>query len=182
MAEASERSYRWGKFQAWVSLVVGAVIFLTGPFAADFSMGLARCIVGVLFLCVFAGLLHKHRYGFVLVYVTTGAVLLAWFMPLLTGGNVNVSGSVGGLLFWGIPAAFYYPKRYREFGFGGGSKSGATTVESPKPAAVEATQAAVASSVGEDAGIRRVGEEEWREAVARHRVKLMQDERNGKPR
>jgi uncharacterized membrane protein YiaA len=176
MAEASERGYRWGKFQAWVSLVAGAVIFLTGPFAADFSMGLARCIVGVLFLCAFAGLLQKRRYGFVLVYVIAGLVLLTWLVPLLTG-SMNISGTLGGLLFWVVPAAFYYPKRYREFGFGGGSKSVATTVEIPKPAAAEASQAAVASSGGEDAGVRKVGEEEWREAVARYRVKLMENEK-----
>jgi uncharacterized membrane protein YiaA len=180
MAEASERGYRWGKVQAWVSLVVGAVIFLTGPFAADFSMSVARCVVGVLFLCAFAGLLHKHRYGFVLVYVIAGLVLLTWLAPLLTG-NMNVSGTLGGLLFWVVPAVFYYPKRYREFGFRKAPTS-VPTSEAPKPGATESAQAAVAGRGGEDAGIRRVSEEEWREAVARHRVKLMQDERNGKPR
>jgi hypothetical protein len=172
----AERGYRWGKFQGWMALVIAVAQFVLVRFPLSL-------VVGVLFLYLWTGLLHKRRYGFVLVYVVTGVALLAGLFRLIIEPSWDVFTQVViTVCFWGIPGAFYYPKRYRDFGFGRGKESVATTTEIPKPAAMEVTQAAVASNGGEDAGvIRRVSEGEWREAVARHRVKLMQDERKGKP-
>jgi len=76
-------------------------------------------LVGVLLLCLGIGVLRKRRYGFVLVYVVAGIVLLAGLIRLaIEPGEDAISQFVMTVGFWGIPAAFYYPKRYREFGFG----------------------------------------------------------------
>ncbi len=171
MIQQAERGYRWGKFQAWASLVLGLVQFILQR-----SL-LASIPTLVLLIFLFTGLRHKRRYGFVLVYVVAGLSLLGGAYELVVQGGERLGAIVISLCFWGIPAALYYPKRYREFGVGGGSKSVPTTVESPKPAAVETTQAVVASSGGEDGGIRRVGYEEWREAIARARVEKMRKEK-----
>ena len=112
MAEASERSYRWGKFQAW-----GALAFAVGQFV--FVRFPASLFVGIFFLYLWTGLLHKRRYGFVLVYVATGIAVLAGLLHLAIEPTWDVFGQIlVAICFWGIPAAFYYPKRYREFDVG----------------------------------------------------------------
>ncbi len=169
----AERGYRWGRFQGWFSLFLAAVqlVFMWRTFPANL-------VTAVLLLYVWTGLLHKRRYGFVLVYVLAGIAFLGGVAGLVFEDRWDIVGSIAfAFCFWAIPGAFYYPKRYREFGFGRSKGSVATTTESPKPAAVETTQAVVASSGGDDAGIREVGEEEWREAVARYRVKVMESEK-----
>jgi hypothetical protein len=169
----ADKSYRWGKFQGWAALGLAVVqlLFMWRTFPVNL-------ITAVLLLYVWTGLLHKHRYGFVFIYVMAGVAFLGGLAGLVFEERWDLVGSMAlAFCFWAIPGAFYYPKRYREFGFGRGKESVTTTVESPKTAAVEATQAAVVSNSAEDAGIRKVGEEEWREAVARYRVKVMENEK-----
>ena len=114
MVEASERSYRWGRFQGWSFVVVGALIYLLTPWAPDwdFAMRITMYVAGAWQIIMGIGLVCRRRYGLVLFYVS--AVLMA-ITALRRGFHPE-----GYLLMWWwiIPAVVYYPKRYREFGFG----------------------------------------------------------------
>lgn len=71
----AERGYRWGRFQAW-----GALLFAVAQFViVHFPVSL---FIGVFFLYLWTGLLRKRRYGFVLMYVTTGVAILAGLFHL----------------------------------------------------------------------------------------------------
>jgi hypothetical protein len=172
MVEASAQGYRWGRFQGWATLGLGVLLYLIAPFNHSGEMRAILYVSGAFNIFAGVGLLRKKRYGFVLIYLLVAHTAL---VALISMGGVQW----GLFLWWAIPASWYYPKRYKDFGFGRGREQVAAT-ESAEPRAAEVAQAGVVSSGGEDAGIRRVGEEEWREAVARHRVKLMENERNGK--
>jgi hypothetical protein len=117
MVEAAERGYRWGRFQGWATVALGVAEYLFAFWPSDGSVRFILYATGALHMVVGAGLLGKKRYGFVLLY------LLAAISTLhgLTGGpsylfDVIVKWSYA--FWWTIPALFYYPKRYREFGFG----------------------------------------------------------------
>ena len=168
----ADRSYRWGKFQAW-----GALVFAVAQFVlVRFPVSL---FVGVFFLYLWTGLLHKRRYGFVLMHIATIVAILAgsFHLAIDTTWDVFIQLLIA-CCFWGIPAAFYYPKRYYEFGFGKTAAS-VPAREPVKPPASEMVQAAGAASGGE---MRRVGYEEWREAIARARVQKMIEERDKEKR
>jgi hypothetical protein len=113
-----ERGYRWGKFQAWLSLAIGLALFVAGfaPWIPAFAVRLMLYFCGALFFFLGAGLLHKRRYGFVLLYVIAVLTLLGVLQsPAGTERHVTIITGIG---LWVIPAVLYYPKRYREFGFG----------------------------------------------------------------
>lgn len=126
-----ERSYLWGKFQGW-----GAVLFAVAQFVlVPFPLSL---LVGLLVLSLGVGLLRKRRYGFVLVYVVAGVSLVAGLVRLTIEPTGDaVSQFVIAMCFWGIPAAFYYPKRYREFGFGKPTEAPAADPRAVAPTAAE---------------------------------------------
>jgi|SRR5271166_1942201 len=108
-----ERGYRWGRFQAWFSLFLAVVqLFLWRTFPLNVA-------TGILLLFVWKGLLRKHRYGFWLVYVMAALALVGGLFGLAMSKTWDRVGSIViAICFWGIPGAFYYPKRYREFGVG----------------------------------------------------------------
>lgn len=117
MVEAAERGYRWVRFQGWATIALGVAEYLFAFWPSAGSVRFILYATGALHMVVGAGLVGKKRYGFVLLY------LLAAISTLhgLTGGppylfDVIVKWSYA--FWWTIPALFYYPKRYREFGFG----------------------------------------------------------------
>ena len=172
MIQKAARRYRWGKFQAWFCLFLAIVqLFLWRTFPLNIAVGIAL-------LYVWRGLLHKYRYGFVLVYVMTGVATLAGLLGLAFASRWDQAGSVAiALCFWLIPAAFYYPKRYWEFGFEGNEPRGSDT--KPEVRVVASTAQEPAQPVALDSendSIRKVSYEEFREAVARYRVERMREE------
>jgi hypothetical protein len=168
MIQETGRGYRWGKFQAWGALAIALAQFVL-------VRGLLLpLLLGAFFLALWRGLMQKQRYGFVLFYVCTVVAIGAGLLHLAVESTLDVfTQLVLAGCFWGIPAAFYYPKRYREFGFGKPATIQPTSEGGKRPA-VEIAQVATASRGGEGE-IRRVGEEEWREAVARYRVEKMRE-------
>jgi len=90
------------------------------------SLRLNLCLGGVLYIIAGTGLYGKKRYGFVLLYLLVARALLQFF--LMRGPRDISDYLIPCLLFawWAVPAVFYYPKRYREFGFG-------RKVEAPEP-------------------------------------------------
>jgi hypothetical protein len=109
-----ESGYRWGRFQGWWSLAIGLVFILAGPWIGrEFAFRLAMYMAGALNLCLGVGLLGRKRYGFVLFYVEAAMVIHSFFIARV---HPEVYATVA--CWWVIPGIFYYPKRYREFGFG----------------------------------------------------------------
>ena len=166
-----ERGYRWGKFQAWSSLVVGVCLLLAAAFfdvGSGKTLAFAFFLTGSLHVWLWRGLLRKKRYGFVLYYVLIALIVhsILWLKP---HPEVYVF-----TLWWLVPGIFYYPKRRREFGFGR-EKPKATGVQPTEPAATPEQVVAQSPEVVERDGIRRVGYEEWREAIARYRVEKMRE-------
>lgn len=117
MVETLERGYRWGRFQGWSSLAVGVLVYLITPFTSGPVGKFDLYLTGALHIITGIGLLGKKRYGFVLLYVL--AVRTA--LPALLGGphhavpDILIQWTL--FLWWALPALWYYPKRYREFGF-----------------------------------------------------------------
>lgn len=146
----AERGYRWGRFQAW-----GALLFAVAQFViVHFPVSL---FIGVFFLYFWTGLLRKRRYGFVLMYVTTGVAILAGLFHLAVEPTWDVfSQLVIAVCFWGIPAVFYYPKRYREFGFGKQKQNEAATVTWEKPLVSETENTVVPSRPSDDIEVQQV--------------------------
>ena len=172
MIQGAERGYRWGKFQAWFCLFLAIVqLFLWRTFPLNVA-------TGILLLFAWKGLLWKHRYGFVMVYVLTGVATFAAMIGLAFLTTWDGIGSVVlSLSFWLIPAVFYYPKRYWEFGFKGNQPevSDATPEEKVLAAVTGPEPIVPATLEPESGGIRKVSYEEFREAVARYRVDRMRD-------
>ena len=108
-----ERGYRWGRFQGWSSLVIGVLFILAGPWvSAEFRLRLATYTTGTTTVFLGIGLLGKKRYGFVLFYVVLALVGL----ETIIAPHWHPEAYVMAVCWWLIPAVFYYPKRYREFG------------------------------------------------------------------
>lgn len=120
-------SYRWGKLQGWILLAVGFPAFLIRATSSDFvgaGIALAVALTG-------CGLIRKRQYGLILFYImAVGSALLAiffdiWFSAeqfLLGPGErdwshleMALSLTVAFVLWWIIPAWFYYHKRKNEF-------------------------------------------------------------------
>ena len=109
------KPYKWGKFQGISSLVLGCLLLLAGGFLA-WQRGATQTIVlwmsGILLAATGIGLVGKRRYAVVLVYVLFVLTLLA---PLIGARPRYSEGYLFhalGLIFWGLPALFYYPKRW----------------------------------------------------------------------
>jgi hypothetical protein len=171
MTQEPERGYRWGKFQAWSALVFAVAQFLLVRFPVSL-------FVGVFFLYLWTGLLHKRRYGFVLMYVATVVATLAGLLHLAidTRWDVFIQLLIAGC-FWGVPAAFYYPKRYWEFGFKGNQPRDSDPKPEVRVVAATALQEPTTPAAldGENDSVRRVSYEEFREVVARYRVERMRE-------
>jgi hypothetical protein len=108
--------YKWGKFQGIVCLILGAFLLLAGGFQA--SQGkpvetIIPCFGGLFFCATGVGLLGKRRFGVVLVcvmFVMTLLIPLTGHKPQHSEGYLF---HAAGLLFWGLPALFYYRKRWK---------------------------------------------------------------------
>jgi hypothetical protein len=116
--EAVARPYRWGNFQGGAAIALGCVFLFLGGAKASFGEPISATVlwVGGAFLVVCGwGLRRRRRYGPVLVFVFGAFTLLdpLIFRPKHPEGYVF---QIIGLLFWCVPAALYYPKRWREFG------------------------------------------------------------------
>jgi len=95
--------YRWGRFQGWTMIVVGLPFFLASPFMRSGTM----LILGTWHLVAGAGLVSRKKYAVVLLFIETIlATAVAFREPTFPGWAV--------ILFCGIPAALYYPKRWNE--------------------------------------------------------------------
>ena len=111
------QNYRWGKFQGVASLVLGCLLLFAGGLLAwrdEAAKTIALWLSGILLCATGIGLVRKRRYGVVLVYllfVFTLLVPLAGEKPRYREGYLF---HALGLIFWGLPAIFYYPKRWKQ--------------------------------------------------------------------
>ena len=120
LERASDTRYRWGLFQAWSSLAFGVCFLGVGSFMSSsrfLTLSVVICFHGSLLVCLWQGLLKKQSFGFVLYYIMLGLSFLAALYLLLKPSPE----AIAFFLWWLIPGIFYYPKRRREFGFGGHS-------------------------------------------------------------
>jgi hypothetical protein len=124
------RGYRWGKFQGWVILVIGALDLLDGhPILLGNIYGRLGCILLVI---TGIGLINRAKEGLVLFFICNGALLAGFLwtfrLSLLSFDFGSMSGAPLALLglllaWWLIPAIFYYPKRWKEFSVNKSSKA-----------------------------------------------------------
>jgi hypothetical protein len=110
--------YKWGKFQGVICLLIGCFLLYAAGFRASEieSVQILAVWLGALLFCATGiGLLAKTRFGVVLVWVMLATALL---LPL-TGHKPRYPEGylfhAAGVLFWGLPALFYYPKRWKGF-------------------------------------------------------------------
>jgi hypothetical protein len=110
-------NYKWGRFQGIVCLILGCSMLFAGGYISWKQSGadtLTAWMGGLLFSATGIGLIAKKRYGVVLVCVLFAMTLL---LPL-TGHKPKYSEGylfhAVGLIFWGFPALFYYPKRWKD--------------------------------------------------------------------
>lgn len=107
------RTYRWGKFQGWTMIVVGLlncipINGLTTTEGLIIWLGLLTAGVTTVFLGI--GLLRKRRYGLILMYVSIVIIALG-----IVRSVVSLVWGLSVILWFLIPALFYYPKRRSEF-------------------------------------------------------------------
>lgn len=117
MVEAPARSYRWGRFQGWSALGLGLVVFLIALFVNSGVSRFQLYVASWVLMVTGVGLLRKTRTGFVLLYVLAGLAV----SRAVTNSRPSIDELVTQWIFccfWAIPALWYYPKRYKEFGFG----------------------------------------------------------------
>ena len=169
MAETSGRGYRWGRTQGWLAIFLGVVQLVLAPIWLSPLMFFLMLGLGV-------GLLRKRPYGFVLVYVVAGIAVLAGAVQLILKPQPEVLVAfIITVCVWVIPAVMYYPQRKVDFGFARkeppirDSQTAETITVEPEQAVAQKPESA------EHDGIRMVGKEEWREAIARYRVQRMRE-------
>lgn len=105
------RSYRWGKFQGWTTFVIGLVTFLPTPFmGGGIFKQLIEYTAGALLIVLGLGLAQKRRFGLVLLYSQLPLFLLGFAFLDMPRFEI-----VFAVCWYFIPAAFYYPKRWKEF-------------------------------------------------------------------
>ena len=102
------RAYRWGKFQGWCALSLGVVLVVLG---AIFAPG--NLLAGLLWLSTGIGIVQRRKYGFVLLYVIIALLLFEGLRKPPTPWASALYAVF--LIFWGVPAALYYPRRWAEF-------------------------------------------------------------------
>jgi hypothetical protein len=115
------RGYRWGKFQGWTMVVVGLlncipINGLTTTEGLIIWLGLLTAGVTTAFLGI--GLLRKRRYGLILMYVSIVIIALG-----IVRSVVSLVWGLSVILWFLIPAIFYYPKRHEEFVHGAAGKA-----------------------------------------------------------
>jgi len=117
MVDSSQRGYRWGRFHGWSAFILGVLLLMEG-FQNSGLLRWILCLSAAVYIIAGTGIYGKKRYGFVLLYVLVARSLLQFF--LMGSARDRSDYLIPCLLFawWSIPAIFYYPKRYREFGFG----------------------------------------------------------------
>jgi hypothetical protein len=109
---ALPRPYKWGKFQGWFSALIGTGMIFGGLWLHN-VIGIGFFLVGLFGLFEGIGLITRKKYGVVLLDLYFIFVLLEQFLP--HPNALFPVMHIFELLFWGIPVAFYYPKRWREF-------------------------------------------------------------------
>ena len=109
--------YKWGKFQGIVSFVFGCLLLAVGVFLASQEEAVRTMplwMSRILLALTGMDLIRRRRSGVVLVYVLFVLTLL---VPLTGQRSQYAKGYLFyalGLLFWGVPAISYYPKRWKE--------------------------------------------------------------------
>ncbi|MGO9317421.1 MAG: hypothetical protein ACLPXT_14775 [Terracidiphilus sp.] len=114
------RTYRWGKFQGWTMFVVGLLdcIPIHGLTTAEgLIIWLGQLTAGVTTAFLGVGLLRKRRFGLILIYVSIVLVGLGIIRSV-----VSPLWGVSIILWFLVPAIFYYPKRHEEFVHGAAGK------------------------------------------------------------
>jgi len=110
-------SYKWGKFQGVVSLLLGCFLLFAGGLVAreeGATKTVALWMSGMLLSATGIGLVGRRCFGAVLVYALCALTLLEPLRgqrPEHREGYLFHALSLG---FWGFPAVFYYPKRWKE--------------------------------------------------------------------
>jgi hypothetical protein len=108
---AQPRGYRWGKFQGWTTFVLGIVLWVPTLFGRyDGIHWLVTLLVSSVMVVMGLGLIQKQRVGLILLYANLPVFILGFFVldppPLET---------VFVVLWYFVPAALYYPRRFQEF-------------------------------------------------------------------
>jgi TPR repeat protein len=125
LALSATLPYSWGKFQGWALLIGGVFAFFVMVGRGDI-FGIVSASLSAL---IGYGLIRKERWGHVLFFIGAGiAAVIALFVGLLailalSSGSENASKTIAeafalstvNVLWWIVPAIFYYPKRRREF-------------------------------------------------------------------
>jgi hypothetical protein len=110
----TERGYRWGKFQGWVTFILGVVVWIPTVFGSP--NGLIQWVITLLVSAVMIfmglGLIQKKRIGLILLYLNLPVIALGFVFAHLP--RVETAFLV---LWYILPAVFYYPKRLKEFSF-----------------------------------------------------------------
>jgi TPR repeat protein len=107
--------FLWGRIQGGVILLFGLLDLLRGhPILLGNMYGNLGCL---LLVATGIALLARDKAGLVLFFVCTGALLLGALSELRFGGLDLGSNVLLGipLVWWLLPAVFYYPKRWKEF-------------------------------------------------------------------
>ena len=102
------RRYRWGKFQGVVLVLLGLAGFLGGSLGGHYDW--AVICLELSLIAAGIGLLWKRKFGFfVLAYLSCSCIY-----HLISYGSHFEAVSIL-LIFFAVPAIFYYPKRWKEF-------------------------------------------------------------------
>lgn len=113
------RRYRWGKFQGWVLLLFGLLGVLVRH--SFFLLNLWGIFGAVVQTAAGFGLIQRARYGIICFYL--GCALLTvgsyTFLTMLVFRGIPIESfsivyCALAWSWWGIPAIFYYPKRWKE--------------------------------------------------------------------
>jgi len=107
------RPYRWGQFQGWCVAFVGLVMIVGGLWVHD-THGMMLALFGFFSLLTGVGLIGKKKYAVVFLYIICVIVLLSRLFPHSDDPLYPIVHFLE-ILFWCVPAIFYYPKRWIEF-------------------------------------------------------------------
>ena len=137
MTDMPQRRYRWGNFQGVAAILIGLMLFtdfVQDPYPLAGRVSRLEVLDASLSLTAYSitgiGLLAKWRLGFVMVYVWIVRAVVGQVVSLRLFGNGHDTFWISHfvmLCWWGIPGLFYYPKRFREFGFGARKTASETT-------------------------------------------------------
>jgi len=133
--------YNWGKFQGWVSLIVGvfAFIFLLPAFISGQSLGeksMGYAIMSPLLLVSGYAFVRRRKYAVLMTYIWMafyGIIFLGYLLDALTNKaltpyqqgeeiGTGIGTLVVGIVFWSL-CSVYYRKRRPEFSAQSGSEA-----------------------------------------------------------